>query len=235
MENVKTAVRERETEMEHKLKAVIFDLDGVITDSAKYHYLAWKELADELNIPFDETYNEKLKGVSRMESLELVLKNGNRNHCFTDKEKEELAGRKNDVYKELIRQITPADILPGIEEMLKELKAAGIRIILASASQNAPFILNRLGLEHYFDYVVDAAMIANAKPAPDVFLAGRDQFGLLSDECIGVEDAKAGIEAIHHAGMKAVGVGTPDQMEEADLLTTTDKLTFAMLLELSEK
>lgn len=209
----------------NKLKAVIFDLDGVITDSAKYHYLAWKELADELGIAFDEEYNEKLKGVSRMESLELILQNGNVCDKYSLREKEEMADRKNENYKELIKQMTPEDILPGVFGFLEELKAAGIKTALASVSKNAPFILHQLELEAYFDYVADAASVPNAKPFPDIFLAGKDHFGFASEECVGVEDAKAGIEAIHRAGMKAVGVGTPEQMEEADLLLLTDQLS----------
>lgn len=215
----------------NKLKAVIFDLDGVVTDSARYHYLAWKELADELGIAFDEEYNEKLKGVSRMESLELILMNGQACDKYTLEEKEAMATKKNDNYKELIKQITPADILPGVLPFLKELKAAGIRIALASVSKNAPFILHQLELEEYFDYVADAAAVPNAKPFPDIFLAGRDEFGFESCECVGVEDAKTGVEAIHRAGMKAVGVGTPEQMDEADLLITTAELSLGRILE----
>ena len=215
----------------NKLKAVIFDLDGVITDSARYHYLAWKELADELGIPFDEAYNEKLKGVSRMESLELILKNGNACERYTDEEKEAMAEKKNDNYKELIKQITPNDILPGIMEFLTELKENGIRIALASVSKNAPFIIGQLELEAYFDYIADAAAVPNAKPFPDIFLAGMNEFGLSPKECIGVEDARTGIEAIHRAGMKAVGVGTPEEMEEADLKITTKELGLARILE----
>lgn len=206
------------------LKAVIFDLDGVITDSARYHYLAWKELADELGIPFDEEYNEKLKGVSRMESLELILKNGDACDKYTPEEKEQMAHKKNENYKELIKQMTPADILPGVMEFLKELKANNIKTALASVSKNAPFIIHQLQIEEYFDYIADAAAVPNAKPHPDIFLAGMNEFGLSAQECIGVEDARTGIEAIHRAGMLAVGVGTPAEMEEADLLLTTKDL-----------
>lgn len=215
----------------NKLKAVIFDLDGVITDSAKYHYLAWKELADELDIPFDEEYNEKLKGVSRMESLELILKNGKVCDSYTQEEKEAMAEKKNDNYKELIKQITPADILPGIMSFLKELKEKDVKIALASVSKNAPFILKQLQLESYFDYIADAATVPNAKPFPDIFLAGMNEFNLKPEECVGVEDARTGIEAIHRAGMKAVGVGTPSEMEEADLLLTTAELKLQTILE----
>ena len=213
----------------NKLKAVIFDLDGVITDSAKYHYLAWKELADELGIDFDEAYNEKLKGVSRMESLELILVNGDVCDKYTDEEKFRMAEKKNDNYKELIKQITPDDILPGVFDFLKELRANDIRIALASVSKNAPFILKQLELEAYFDYVADAARVPNAKPFPDIFLAGMEAFGLKPEECIGVEDARTGVEAIHRAGMKAVGVGTPSEMEDADLIMTTAELKLSVI------
>jgi len=150
------------------LKAVLFDLDGVITDSARYHYLAWKELADGLNIPFDEDYNEKLKGVSRMDSLELILKNGNMQDAFTTEEKEKMAEKKNDNYKELIKQITPADILPGIRELLISLKDKNIKTCVCSVSKNAFFIVNRLDLNGYFDHIIDAAKIRNAKPDSDI-------------------------------------------------------------------
>lgn len=213
----------------NKLKAVIFDLDGVITDSARYHYLAWKELADELEIAFDEAYNEKLKGVSRMESLELILANGDACHRYSEEEKFQMAEKKNDNYKELIKQITPADILPGIGSFLKELREEGIRIALASVSKNAEFIIHQLELDASFDYIADAAMVPNAKPFPDIFLAGMNEFGLQPQECIGVEDARAGIEAIHRADMKAVGVGTPEQMEDADLILDTSELTLARI------
>lgn len=215
----------------NKLKAVIFDLDGVITDSAKYHYLAWKELAEELGIPFDEEYNEKLKGVSRMESLELILKNGHASGQFTMQEKEAMAEKKNENYKQLIRQISPSDILPGISRFLEELKTHGIKTALASVSRNAPFILGQLGIESMFDYVADAAAVPNAKPYPDIFLAGMHAFGYGPQECIGVEDARTGIEAIHRAGMKAVGVGTPGEMTDAELILSTGELELGIILE----
>ena len=135
-----------------------------------------------------------------------------------------MAEKKNDNYKELIKQITPADLLPGIEEFLRELRDNGIRIALASVSKNAPFILHQLELEEYFDYVADAAKVEHAKPFPDIFLAGMNAFGLRPEECVGIEDARTGIEAIHRAGMKAVGVGTPSEMEEADFITDTAHL-----------
>lgn len=210
----------------NKLQAVIFDLDGVITDSAKYHYQAWKMLADKLDIPFDEEYNEKLKGVSRMESLELILKNGDACEKFTAEEKAALADEKNEFYKELIHQITPADILPGMAEFLAELRAAGIRTADASVSRNAPFILAQLGVTDSFDYVCDAAAVERAKPFPDIFLVAAQH--------VGAEDAEAGIRAINAAGMFSVGVGTPDQMREAKLiLSGTHELSLARIREAS--
>lgn len=212
------------------LKAVIFDLDGVVTDSARYHYLAWKELANKLGIPFDENYNERLKGVSRMESLNLILDNGKGREQYTQEEKERWANEKNNNYKELIRQITPNDLLPGIGELLKELKESGILIGLASVSKNAGFIIEQLEVGNYFDYIADAEKVERSKPFPDIFLDCAKNLGVEARECVGIEDAEAGIEAIHRAGMKAVGVGNRNQMEKADLiLDGTSGLSFEIL------
>lgn len=218
----------------NKLQAVIFDLDGVITDSAKYHYEAWKLLADRLGIPFDEAYNEKLKGVSRLESLELILQNDPERRSFSQEEKEALADEKNEFYKQLIHRITPADILPGIAAFLEELGQAGIGTAVASVSRNAPFILERLGLADRFGYICDAAAVQRAKPFPDIFLSAAEHLGAAPACCVGVEDAQAGIRAIRAAGMFAVGVGTPDQMAEADLiLPGTSALSLARLRQAS--
>lgn len=212
------------------MKAVIFDLDGVITDTAEYHFLAWKSLADELDLPFDKEFNEKLKGVSRMESLELILSLGNA--VYSDEEKKALAEKKNDLYKEMIQKVTPADLLPGIEPLLKELQEAGIGIALASASKNAPFILDRLGVTHYFNHVVDVNLIKQGKPDPEIFLTGAAKLGVLPEDCVGIEDAEAGIESILSAGMYAVGVGTPAQMQKADLIvSSTAELSLSLLKE----
>lgn len=212
------------------MKAVIFDLDGVITDTAEYHYLAWKSLADELNLPFDKEFNEKLKGVSRMESLELILSLGDK--AYSNEEKKVLAEKKNDLYKEMIQKVTPADLLPGIESLLKELQEAGIGTALASASKNAPFILDRLGVTHYFNHVVDVNLIKQGKPDPEIFLTGAAKLGVLPEDCVGIEDAEAGIESILSAGMYAVGVGTPAQMQKADLIvSSTAELSLSLLKE----
>lgn len=216
----------------NNLKAVVFDLDGVLTDSAKYHYQAWKMLADKLGIPFDEEYNEKLKGVSRMESLELILQNGNAQDKYTQEEKVAMATEKNEFYKQLLHQITPEDVLPGIHDFLEQLKAAGIKTAVASVSHNAPFILERLELDKYFDYICDATQVPRAKPFPDIFLSAAQNLGVDPANCIGVEDAQAGIQAINAAGMMSVGVGTESQMQEAKLiLPSTAKLELGMLKE----
>lgn len=216
----------------NNLKAVVFDLDGVLTDSAKYHYQDWKMLADKLGIPFDEEYNEKLKGVSRMESLELILQNGNAQDKYTQEEKVAMATEKNEFYKQLLHQITPEDVLPGIHDFLEQLKAVGIKTAVASVSHNAPFILERLELDKYFDYICDAAQVPRAKPFPDIFLSAAQNLGVDPANCIGVEDAQAGIQAINAAGMMSAGVGTESQMQEAKLiLPSTAKLELGMLKE----
>ncbi|MCR5255729.1 MAG: beta-phosphoglucomutase [Acetatifactor sp.] len=217
------------------LQAVIFDLDGVITDSARYHFEAWRDIASKLQISFDETYNEKLKGVSRLESLNLILDNGPGRDYFSKDEKEALCTEKNEIYKELIKQITPDDLLPGIGNLLTECKKAGLKIGLASVSKNAPFIVERLQVADYFDHIADAAKITRSKPFPDIFSDCVESFGLLPENCVGVEDAKVGIEAIHAAGMKAVGVGSPDQMADADLiLSGTSELNLQKLRSLAD-
>ncbi|MBC1315380.1 beta-phosphoglucomutase [Listeria booriae] len=201
-----------------KLEGIIFDLDGVITDTAEFHYLAWKKLADKFGIEIDRDFNETLKGVSRTDSLERILAYGGRSADFDAKEKAEMAEWKNDVYKEMIEAIQPSDILPGIESFLKELKEAGIRTAIASASKNAEMILRSLGIRDQFDYVVDAAKIKKSKPNPEVFLKALELLGLSADVCIGVEDAASGVDAIKDAKMRAVGIGSIDILGRADLV-----------------
>ncbi|WAA12511.1 beta-phosphoglucomutase [Fervidibacillus halotolerans] len=203
-----------------EIKAIIFDLDGVITDTAEYHYLAWKQLGEELGIPFDRTFNEQLKGVSRMESLERILAYGNKSNVYTMEEKEQFAEKKNEMYKQLIQKITPKDLLPGIENFMREIKENGIKIGLASASKNAFTVIERLGVGHYFDTIVDAATVKNSKPDPEVFLKAADQLNVPYENCVGVEDAQAGVEAIKRAGMFAVGVGNAEQLARADLVVS---------------
>ncbi|MEJ6529842.1 beta-phosphoglucomutase [Exiguobacterium sp. USCH10] len=213
------------------MKAFIFDLDGVITDSAEYHYLAWKALGEDLGIPFDRAFNETLKGVSRTESLERILRLGGRENDFSAEEKELLATKKNEHYVSLISKITAADILPGIEMFLKELKEAGYKIGMASASKNAQMVTSQLGLLEVFDHIVDAATVIHSKPHPEVFLKAAEALRVDPKECVGIEDAVAGITAIHEAGMFAVGIGDPHVLTEADVVfEDTTQLTLEKLL-----
>lgn len=200
--------------MSTRFKAVIFDLDGVITDTAHYHYLAWKRLADSVDAPFDEAFNEQLKGVDRMGSLELILARAPR--TYTLDEKRALADAKNGHYQELIATMTPGDLLPGALRALEEVRAAGLKIGLASVSRNAFTVLDRLGIRDRFDDVVDAATVVNGKPDPEIFLTAAAHLGVDPKDCLGVEDAAAGVASIKDAGMFAVGVGSPDVLHRAD-------------------
>lgn len=199
------------------LKGVIFDLDGVLTDTAEFHFRAWQDLGKKIGISFDRAFNENLKGISRMDSLERILEHGGKKNAYNIEEKNALAKEKNDDYVELIKEITPADILPGVKKFLDDCREAGLKLGLASASKNGPAILENLGLTDYFEVVVDPASLANGKPDPEIFLKGAELLGLDPSECVGVEDAEAGIESINGAGMFSVGVGSPESMKYADL------------------
>ncbi|MYM37917.1 beta-phosphoglucomutase [Duganella qianjiadongensis] len=202
-----------------RFKAVIFDLDGVLTDTAHYHYLAWKRLAESLQLPFDQAYNEQLKGIDRMGSLELILAQGRRS--YTAQEKLALAEQKNQHYQTLIADMTPADLLPGAVAALQRVRAAGLGIALASVSKNAATVLERLGITGHFDYVVDAAAIARGKPDPEIFLTAAQALGVAPADCLGVEDAVAGVAAIKAAGMTALGIGHPFVLTRADVVITS--------------
>ncbi|MFG6120669.1 beta-phosphoglucomutase [Thalassobacillus sp. B23F22_16] len=195
-----------------EIRGVLFDLDGVITDTAEYHFEAWKKLAEELDISFDRGFNERLKGVGRMESLELILKHGEKE--LSETEKEHFASKKNDHYKTMIANITPNDLLPGILEFMEEIKEAGIKTALASSSKNAQVVIERLEITHLLDEVVDAAKLERGKPDPEIFLKAAEQINEPVTACVGVEDAQAGVDAIKAAGMFAVGVGS--YLEKAD-------------------
>ena len=211
-------------------KGVLFDLDGVITDTAEYHYLAWKKLADELGITIHREFNEKLKGVSREDSLRLILEHGKRESDFSETEFQQLAKSKNDNYVEMIQAVSPKDVYPGILELLKELKNAGIKISLASASKNGPFLLKQMALTDYFDGIADPAKVAAGKPAPDIFILAAQVVGLDPNECIGIEDAQAGIAAIKACGALPVGVGQAEQLgDDIALVESTSELTLAFL------
>lgn len=206
------------------MKAVIFDLDGVIVNTAKYHYLAWKKLAAELGFEFDIIHNEKLKGVSRMDSLNIVLETGGIKG-LSQKEKEELAARKNGYYLEMIAGIDESEILPGIPEFLKKIKEEGYLISLGSASKSGGMILEKMHLAEQFDAVVDGNLVALAKPNPQVFVKAAELLGVPCENCIVVEDAKAGIEAALAGNMKCIGVGDAEILKGANIVVpSTDKL-----------
>jgi len=216
----------------NKLEAVIFDLDGVITDSAEFHYQAWKSLADRLGIYFDRQINERLKGVPRMDSLEIILEKDSIPDRYSEEEKEALAKEKNDDYVKLIKTITPKDMLPGIPKLLNDLKKRGIRTAIASASKNAQMIVERLEAGHLFNFIANAGAIKNQKPAPDVFLVSAENLSVSPSNCVGVEDAAAGVIAIKAADMVAIGIGDKDILKGADLiLEKTADLTFERIQE----
>jgi beta-phosphoglucomutase len=201
------------------LKAAILDLDGGVTDTAECHYLAWQRLADELNVPFNRERNEPLRGIGRMESLDLLL--GAHGSKFSASERQKLAERKNGYYIELLKGITPGDLLPGIQKLLSELKAAGILVGLASASKNAPMALSRLGLSSTFDYVVDGGLVKQGKPHPEIFLRAASALMVEPASCVGIEDAVAGIQSVQGAGMCAVEVGVESRFPPCDLVVAT--------------
>lgn len=199
-----------------KIEACIFDLDGVVVDTAKYHYIAWKSLANELGFDFTTEDNERLKGVSRMRSLEILLEIGGMQ--FPENEMIEMATRKNDLYVSYIEKMTADEILPGVTKFLNELKAVGIKIALGSASKNAPLILERIFLTNIFDAVIDGNSVTEAKPNPEVFLKGAKALNTKPENCVVFEDALAGVEAAKNAGMACVGIGSAENLGIADIV-----------------
>ena len=186
------------------IKAVIFDLDGVIVSTDDCHYEAWKKIANEEGIYFDREINQRLRGVSRMESMEIILERATKE--YSADEKIQLAERKNDYYKGYIKNLSVIDILPGVIGNLEELRNNGIKIAIGSSSKNTPIILKQIGLDNYFDAVSDGNNISNSKPDPEVFMKAADMLNVLYEECMVVEDADAGIEAGNRAGMKTLSV-----------------------------
>lgn len=214
-------------------KGFVFDLDGVITDTAKYHYIAWKELAAEIGIEIDLKFNEQLKGISRMDSLERILTLGNKNDAYTEVEKEALATKKNTHYVQLLQSLTPDDLLPGVKTFLDEAKAKNIPCAIASASKNAPFILDKLGVMQDFDTIVDPATLKKGKPDPEIFIQAALALGIEPAEAVGFEDGQAGIDGIKAAGMYAVGVYSGEELHGADVIV--EKLTDLNIDELLAK
>ena len=216
-----------------QIAACIFDLDGVIVDTAKYHFLAWKRLADQLGIRFTEEDNERLKGVSRMASLEIILEIGNRKP--DDNRKLEYATLKNNWYVEFISKMTPDEILPGSIDFIKELRNANIRIAVGSASKNTPMILERVGILELFDAVADGNNIGKAKPDPEVFLKAAEMVGTDPVNCVVFEDAVAGVQAALNAGMMCIGIGSAKVLTEAHVVVKgLNEMNLARLLEIEK-
>ncbi|MGI4728507.1 MAG: beta-phosphoglucomutase [Janthinobacterium lividum] len=210
------------------VKACIFDLDGVIVDTAVYHFKSWKRLADELGINFTEHDNERLKGVSRMRSLEIILEIGN--VTKTPAEQEVLAARKNEWYTEMITKMKPEEVLPGAREFLELVRKARIKTALGSASKNSGIILEKTGLTQYFDAIIDGNHVSKAKPDPEVFLKGAEAVQVQPADCVVFEDAIAGVEAGLAGGMKVVGIGSPAILTKANLVVSgLDKMNLEKL------
>ena len=195
------------------IKGFIFDLDGVLTDTAEYHYRGWKRLAEEEGLPFTREDNEHLRGIPRRESLLLILKD----RKYSEGKILEMMERKNDYYLQFIKEISPRDLLPGAKELLEEIRAAGLKNALGSASKNAAEVLDRLGIRSLFDAVSEGHSVERQKPAPDLFLHAARQLGLTPDECVVIEDAAAGIEAARAGGFYSIGLGPPERVGAADV------------------
>ncbi len=211
-----------------KIKACLFDLDGVIVDTAKYHFIAWKEMAVVLGFDFTDKENELLKGVSRMRSLDILLGIGKISK--TEEEKQALAEKKNQRYLEYVKQMNEEEILPGVTRFLDDLRSNGILIALGSASKNAPLILDRIHLKGKFDVVVDGNAVSEAKPNPEVFLRCAELLKVEPSVCLVFEDAQAGIEAALNGGMKVIGVGSSDNLSLADhYIPGFNKLDYELL------
>ncbi|NLO38676.1 MAG: beta-phosphoglucomutase [Ruminiclostridium sp.] len=208
-----------------KYRAILFDLDGVICHTDQYHYQAWKTIADELGINFDEEINNRLRGIGRMKSLEIILEKNDKN--YTDDEKNRIVYQKNEIYKKLLLQMSAADLSKEVKETLIKLKQMGLRLAIGSSSKNAGIILRQIGLEYFFDAVSDGNLIQKSKPDPEVFLKASEMVGVKPKDCLVVEDAKAGVEAAAAAGMDcaAIGDATKSNLAAYNLYSFSDLLT----------
>lgn len=206
-------------------KAIIFDLDGVICSTDQYHYQAWKKMADRIGVYFDEIINNRLRGVSRMESLDIILERSKKE--YTPEEKVQLAAQKNEIYKELLHKMSPQDLSKEVKDTLEGLRSKGCKLAIGSSSKNAKFILGRLGLEGYFDAISDGTNITHSKPDPEVFLKAADFLGYKVSECLVVEDALAGIDAAVAGGFESAGIGEAAMHKKVtySLNTFSDLLT----------
>ncbi|NLY71438.1 MAG: beta-phosphoglucomutase [Clostridiales bacterium] len=205
-------------------KAVIFDLDGVICHTDRYHYLAWKQIADEIGVYFDENMNNNLRGVSRKQSLEIILRKNNR--TITQEQKNYYLNKKNELYKEMLKSLSPKDLDPVVIETINNIKKANIKIAIASSSKNAKLILDRLGLTESFDAVADGNDISRSKPDPEVFLKASSFLNISPKDCLVVEDAESGVRAAHAAGMDcaAIGDATKYKLAKYNLVNLSDLL-----------
>ncbi|MBV9712641.1 MAG: beta-phosphoglucomutase [Ktedonobacteraceae bacterium] len=199
--------------MLQKPQAILFDLDGVLTDTSEYHYQAWKHLADDEGIPFTHEENDAhLRGVGRRESLAYII----RGRQYSEEQIQEMMDRKNRYYNDLIKQMKPDELVEGGRELLEEIHKAGIKLATASASKNCRIVLERLDIGHYFDGIADGYSVSNSKPAPDIFVYAAGLVNVPTSACLGVEDADAGIEAIKAAGMQALAIGPVERFHKAD-------------------
>ena len=213
------------------IKGCIFDLDGVIVDTAHYHFLAWKRLADELGYHLTEAENEQLKGVSRMQSLDIILKLAG--ISLNTEHKEILANKKNAWFNEYIKQMDPGEIFPGVKDLMRDLRSHGVKIGLASSSRNASAVIRVLRIEQEFDAIVDGNMIRHTKPHPEIFLMTAAKLGLHPKDCVVIEDAEAGVEAATSAGMKCIGIGSPKLLDKADrIFAKTSEINLSTLRKL---
>jgi len=199
-------------------QAIIFDLDGVLTDTSEYHYRAWKRLADDEGIPFTREENDAhLRGIGRRESLMYIIRGRN----VSEEQIQEMMDRKNRYYNDMIKSMTPNDLVPGGRDLLQEIRDAGIKVAIASASKNCRTVLERLDILNYLDGIADGYSVVNGKPAPDLFVYAAGMVRVPTPACLGVEDADAGIEAIKAAGMQALGIGPKERFHKADKVMAT--------------
>ncbi len=213
------------------IKACIFDLDGVIVDTAHYHFLAWKRLANELGYDFTEQENERLKGVSRMKSLEIILDLAG--ISLNEAHKEMLANKKNSWFVDYVERMLPEEIFPGVKQLIRELKSNGIKVGLASSSKNAKTVIHLLQIQNEFDAIVDGTMITQTKPHPEIFLTTAEKLGVNPKDCIVFEDAEAGVEAALAAGMRCIGIGSPILLNKANkVFSKTSEFKLSTLREL---
>lgn len=201
------------------VRAVIFDLDGVLTDTAELHYQSWQEIADKLRIPFDRRANEALRGLGRTESLQRVL--GPRWNSFTAAQRDDLMHAKNEAYLRRVARMSPRDLFDGVPELLAELRGSGAKLAIASSSRNSLAVIERLGIQQYFDTIVDGNDAPLSKPDPQVFLVAAQRLGARPADCVVIEDAQAGVAAARAAGMRVVGIGPAERVGAADLRVAT--------------